>query len=114
MSSMLLSLALLQGDSGAGSAIFQFVPLILIFAIFYFLVIAPGRKRQKALQATVEALKKGDRVITSGGLHGEVVSTDKATIVMKISDNVRVKVSKASISGLQGDASAEGDRKSVV
>jgi len=106
MSSIVLPLALLQSD--AGQTALGFVPLILIFAIFYFLVIAPGRKRQKALQATVSALKKGDKVITSGGLYGEVISTDTVAIVMKISDNVRVKVSKASISGLQGDPSAEG------
>lgn len=108
MSLPLLPIALLQGEPGSGSAILQFVPLIAIFAIFYFLVIAPSRKRQKALQATVEALKKGDKVITSGGLFGEVVSVDKSTIVMKIADNVRVKILKSNISGMQGDASTEG------
>lgn len=106
MSMALLPIALLQ--NGVGSTALGFVPLIAIFAIFYFLVIAPSRKRQKALQATVEALKRGDKVITSGGIFGEVVSVDKATIIMKIADNVRVKISKSNISGLQGDAGTEG------
>jgi len=83
------------------------VPLILIFGIFYFLVIAPNRKRQKALQATVAALKKGDRIIAAGGLYGEVVSVDKSTLVMKVADNVKIKVARSSVSGLQGDPNAE-------
>ena len=99
-------LALLQGASG-GSNLLTFVPLILIFAIFYFLVIMPSRKRQKELGATIEALTKGDKVVTTGGIFGEVVSVDKATLVMKISENVKVKVSKTAITGLQGDPAAE-------
>ncbi len=98
-------LAFLQ--SGSGSSLVGFVPLILIFGIFYFLVIAPNRKRQKALQATVEALTKGDRIIAAGGVYGEVVSVDKTTLVMKIADNVKIKVAKSAVSGLQGDPNAE-------
>ena len=98
-------LAFLQ--SGSGSSLVGFMPLILIGGIFYFLVIAPNRKRQKALQATVAALKKGDRIIAAGGFYGEVVSVDKTTLVMKIADNVKVKISKSAVSGLQGDPNAE-------
>lgn len=93
--------ALLQGDATQG--LISFVPLILIFAIFYFLVIAPARKRQKQLQATIDALKKGDRVITTGGIHGEVVSVDGAIAILKVSENVRVKVSKSAIAGLEDE-----------
>ena len=81
----------------------------LIIAIFYFLVFGPVRKQKKALQALLEALKKGDKVITSGGLYGEVVSVDAATVVLKISDNVKIRVSRSAIAGLQG----EGDSGSV-
>ena len=56
---------LMQGDATSG--LLSFVPLLLIFGIFYFLVIAPARKRQKELQSTIDALKKGDRIITNGG-----------------------------------------------
>jgi preprotein translocase subunit YajC len=67
----------------------------------------PSRKKQKELAATIDALKKGDRVITTGGIFGEVVSVDTATLVMKIGDNVKIKVSKSAIGGLQGDPAAE-------
>ena len=102
--------ALLQGEATGGSSLIGFVPLILIFAIFYFMVIAPNRKRQQALQATVAALKKGDRIVTTGGLFGEVVSVDTATVIMKIADNVKVKVAKSAIGGLEKDAGSESGR----
>ena len=105
MNALLAQIALLQGEAGGG--LLSFVPLILIFAIFYFLVIMPSRKRQKELQATIEALQKGDKVVTTGGIYGEVVSVDTSTIVVKISENVRIKVAKSAIGGLQGDPKAE-------
>jgi preprotein translocase subunit YajC len=92
-------LALLQ--AGAGQQLFNFVPLILIFAIFYFLVIAPARKRQKKLQATIDALQRGDRVITTGGIYGEVVSTEAGVVFLKVADNVRLKLAKSAIAGLE-------------
>ena len=102
MSATLSCLALLQ--AGAGQQLISFVPLILIFAIFYFLVIAPARKRQKKLQATIEALQRGDRVITTGGIYGEVVSTEGGVLFLKVADNVRIKVAKSAIAGLEKEA----------
>ena len=93
-----------------GSGLLNLAPFVLIFAIFYFLVIAPQRKRQKALQATIAELKKGDLIITSGGLYGEVVSTDDDTLVMKVAENVKIKIGKSAVSGLQGDPQTEGSR----
>ena len=85
---------------GAPSGLIQILPLILIGGIFYFLLIAPERRRRKQLQATVEALKRGDRVLTQGGLYGEVVSTESNDVILKIADGVKVKVTKAAVSGL--------------
>ena len=85
---------------GAPSGLIQILPLILIGGIFYFLLIAPERRRRKQLQATVEALKRGDRVLTQGGLYGEVVSTEPNDVILKIADGVKVKVTKAAVSGL--------------
>ena len=85
---------------GASSGLIQILPLILIGGIFYFLLIAPERRRRKQLQATVEALKRGDRVVTQGGLYGEVVSTEPTSVILKIADGVKVKVTKAAVSGL--------------
>ena len=93
------TIALLQSQP---SALVQFVPLILVFVIFYFLVIGPMRRKQQALQRTIEALKKGDRVVTNGGLYGEVAGVDQATLILKVADGVKVKVAKSAIAGLEG------------
>jgi preprotein translocase subunit YajC len=100
MDTFFFTLAFQQG--AAPNPIFQFVPVIVIFAIFYFLLIAPMRKRQKALQALVENLKKGDRVVTNGGLHGEVSAVKDGVVLLSIADNVKVKVSKSAVAGMQG------------
>jgi preprotein translocase subunit YajC len=93
----------------ATNPLVQLVPLVLIFALFYVLLIVPMRKRQKALQQVVEDLKKGDRVITNGGLYGEVVAVTGATVVLKIADNVKVKVAKSAISGLEPETEKGGN-----
>lgn len=79
----------------------QFAPLVFILLIFYFIAIRPARKKQMELQQTIDSLKKGDKVITTGGLYAEIVSTEKSSAVVKISDNVKVRVSKSAIAGLQ-------------
>ena len=82
-----------------GKAIGQFIPLILIFVIFYFLLIRPQQKRIKEHKAMVEALARGDDVVTAGGIVGKVariVDGDKAEI--QISENVSVQVIKSTIS----------------
>lgn len=87
------------------SPLLQVVPIILIFGIFYFLLIAPMRKRQKALQNMIAELKKGDRVVTSGGLHGEVAAVMDKAIMLKVADNLKVKISKSAVAGLDGKES---------
>ena len=93
-----------------GSPFVTFIPLILVFVIFYFLIIMPQRKRQRALDAMLDNLKSGDKVVTSGGIYGTIVSVrdDKRTVQLKISENpvIRVEVARTAISGLQ-DAPAE-------
>jgi preprotein translocase subunit YajC len=104
MDHSLVSLAF-QGSGGPpGGMLLQLVPFVLIFVIFYFLLIAPARKRQKALQLLIDNLKRGDRVTTSGGIYGEVVSVDGPAAILKIADNVKVKVAKSAITGLEGGA----------
>jgi preprotein translocase subunit YajC len=87
----------------------QLAPLFLIFVLFYVLMIVPMRKRQKAVQQMVENLKKGDRVITNGGLYGEVAAVTGATVVLKIADNVKVRVAKTAITGLEPEAEKGGN-----
>lgn len=85
------------------------VPFVLIFIIFWFLLIRPAQRRQKAHQQMLEALKRGDKVVTNGGLHGEVAAVDDGVVALKISDNVKVRVSKSAIAGLQGQAQPGGE-----
>lgn len=87
----------------------QFAPILIVFAIFYFLLILPMRKRQKALQATLEALKRGDRVVTNGGLYGEVTAVEGTVVQLKIADGVKVRVAKSAIAGLE--TVQEGEQK---
>jgi len=96
-----------QAPPAGGSALIQFLPIIVIFGIFYFLLIAPMRKRQKALQQTVEQLKKGDRVVTNGGIYGEVAAVEGSVIQLKIADNVKVRIAKSAIAGLEGSEPQE-------
>jgi preprotein translocase subunit YajC len=81
------------------------IPMAMVFVLFYFLIMVPQRKRQRALDQMLENLKPGDRVVTGGGLYGQIVSVreDKRTVQLKVSENpvVRVEVARASISGLQ-------------
>jgi preprotein translocase subunit YajC len=98
---MTSTLFLAQAGGAQPSPWLSMLPMILIIAVFYFLLIAPMRKRQKELQKVVESLKKGDRVVTNGGLHGEVAGTEGSVVYLKIADQVKVKVSKSAISGLE-------------
>ena len=89
-------------QGGGGSMITTFLPFVLIFGVFYFLIIVPQRKRQKALADMVAALKPGDKVITSGGIYGTVVKLSDDTVQLQIANNVRIQVSRAAIVGYQG------------
>lgn len=86
------------GNAGAGAAFAQFIPLILIFAIMYFLMIRPQQKRVKQHREMVAALKKGDQVITQGGIIGKVVSVRDDEIEVEIASGVRVRVVRATVS----------------
>jgi preprotein translocase subunit YajC len=97
---MFVTPAYAQAAGGAGSAIASFVPLILIFAIMYFLLIRPQQKKLKEHQAMVAALRRGDQVVTQGGLIGKVtkVKEDGSNeIEVEIADNVKVRVVKTTV-----------------
>ncbi|MGM0402867.1 MAG: preprotein translocase subunit YajC [Thermodesulfobacteriota bacterium] len=97
-----------QAAEGAGGGLTAFIPIILMFVIFYFLLIRPQQKKAKEHQNMVNNLKKGDRVITSGGIYGEITSLDENTVTVEIADKVRIKVSRPSIAGLSGPSADKG------
>lgn len=92
-------------EAGGGGAAFltSFAPFILIFALFYFLLIRPQQKRQKQHRQLLEALKKGDKVVTTGGLLGTVTAVTKEVLTLQVADSVRLKVLRTEIMGLQED-----------
>ncbi len=90
-----------QGSQGQGSGLMGFLPLILIFVIFYFLLIRPQQKRAKEHKAMLDNLKKGDKVITSGGEYGVIEEVRPNTVTVKIAENVRVKYGKGYIAAVR-------------
>ena len=94
------AIALLQSSGGAGAALFQFLPIIAIGAVFYFLVIGPANKQRKKTQEMLSALKKGDRVLTTGGIYGTIQGVEAEVVYLKIAENVKVKVARSAISGV--------------
>src|SRR3989338_7381839 len=79
------------------SPILQFLPLILLFVIFYFLLIRPQQKKQKDHANMLEKLDKNDEVITAGGVHATVISVGVKTVILRIADNVKIEIEKSSI-----------------
>jgi preprotein translocase subunit YajC len=93
------AIALLQSAGGA-AAIANFLPIVAIGLVFYFLVIAPANKQRKKQQEMLGTLKKGDQVLTTGGIYGTIQGVEPEAVYLKIADNVKVKVARSAISGV--------------
>jgi len=92
----------LAADPGGGGALLQFLPFILIFGIFYFLVILPQQRQRRKTQDMLANLKTGDRVITSGGIYGTIVGfRDLNVVQLQVANQVKVEVAKSAITGLE-------------
>ncbi len=98
-----IAMAAAPGGGGQqGSILSTLLPLVVIFAIFYFLMIRPQQKQQKRHKEMLTALKKGDRVITRGGMMGTVYTIAENIVTLEVADNVRIKFSRESIAGVEG------------
>ena len=86
-----------SGQGGQTDPIMQFLPLVLIVAVFYFFIIRPQKKRQKARQELVNKMEKGDKVVTSSGIHGKVVALEDNTILVEVADNVKMRFEKSAV-----------------
>lgn len=100
--SFFISDALAAGEAAApqGDALMQFLPLVLIFVVFYFLLIRPQTKRAKEHKTMVAGLAKGDEVVTNGGVLGRVSEVGENFVLLKVADNVEIKVQKQAVANL--------------
>ncbi|MDR1444597.1 MAG: preprotein translocase subunit YajC [Treponema sp.] len=107
MNTVVLSLLAGTSDGSAapqGGAFLQFLPFVAIIAIFYFLIIRPQNKKQKETQRMLGALKKGDKVVTIGGIHGIIQNVREHSVVLKVDDNVRLEFNRSAISSVESVA----------
>jgi preprotein translocase subunit YajC len=91
------------GPAGGFAAFQQIIPLVFMFAIFYFLLIRPQQKKAKEHKLLLDALKKGDNVITAGGVHGKVISVDDSIATLEIATGVNIKITKSYIATVKKD-----------
>jgi preprotein translocase subunit YajC len=85
-----------------GSLLQMLVPLAMVFAIFYFIVIVPSKRQQKKVQEFVDNLKVNDKVITTSGIFGQIMKLDEQSVQLQVADKINIKVSKSAIGGYQG------------
>ena len=95
-------------DGGGG--MLTFLPLVAIIAIFYFLILRPQKKRQQEAQKMLSALRKGDRIVTIGGIHGIIQSVRESTVIVKVDENVKLEFNRAAISGVVSHGHSKDDR----
>lgn len=96
----IIAMAPPSGGDASGSLMTTVIMFGLIFVIFYFMIIRPQQKRAKERQAMLDSVKKGDRVITSGGMHGKVINIDDGTILVEVADNVKIKFERSAITAV--------------
>jgi preprotein translocase subunit YajC len=103
----LLAMAPQGGESGGGGMFSTLIFFALIFVIFYFMILRPQQKRSKERQKMLDSLKKGDKVVTSGGMHGKIVNVDEKTVLLDVGDNFKLKFDRSGINVVTREASAE-------
>lgn len=96
----LLAMAAPPEGGGSGSMLIQFMPIVLIFLVFWFMIIRPQKKQQDQRKAMLEAVKRGDKIVTSGGLFATVKDVKGDRIVATIAEGVKVEISKSAVSGI--------------
>lgn len=90
---------------GGGSMLSPLIFMGIIFFIFYFMMIRPQQKRQKERQKLLSEMKKGDKVITAGGIHGKIIALEDKTVLVEIADNLKIKIERGSIGTVIKDSS---------
>ncbi len=89
-----------SGGQGQAGGIVGFLPIIVLFVIFYFLLIRPQQKKAKEHREMIANLKKGVRIITSGGIYGNIISIDETTIGLEIAEKVKIKITRGNVAAI--------------
>lgn len=96
----LLAQAPAPASPGAGSGLFSILPFVFIFVIMYYVMLRPQMRRQKEQARLVSALKTGDRVVTSSGIHGLISNVKDTTVIVKVADNVKLEMEKTAVTNV--------------
>ena len=96
MSGLIFAMSQPQSGNGGGGFM-MFIPIILVFVVFYFLLIRPQQKKQKEHQSLLGELRKGDKVVTNGGIYGTIVDAKEHVVILKISEDVKVELVKSAV-----------------
>lgn len=87
---------------GGANPLVTFLPLILIFVVFYFFIIRPQRKKEQQRKEMIEAVKKGDKIITIGGVHGTVTQVDETSLLAQVDTNTKLRIEKSAVASVGG------------
>tara|TARA_B100000614_G_C14500889_1_gene474614 strand:- start:325 stop:645 length:321 start_codon:yes stop_codon:yes gene_type:complete len=99
------------GQAGQAGGLAGFLPIIILFAIFYFLLIRPQQKKAKEHREMIGNLKKGNRIVTTGGIYGTILNIDDTTIGLEIAEKVKIKISRGNVAALVSDAEAASKKE---
>ena len=102
----------MSGTAQQGGLV-SFLPFAIILAIFYFLILMPMQRRQKKVQEFQESLKVGDKVVTTGGIYGQITRLNDKSVQVQIADKVRIEIARAAIGGYQGQEPVVADSQNV-
>ena len=109
MSTEIASVFAMGAAPEGGSPWLQLVPFVLVLGIFYFIILLPMKRKQQKIQEFLNNLKVGDRVVTTGGIHGQITRLGGDTVQVQIADKVRIDVAKAAVGGYQGQAPVQAE-----
>jgi preprotein translocase subunit YajC len=101
------------GAQSGGGGFQLMIFMVLMFVMMYFLTIRPQRQKQKQLQAQISALKTGDKIVTSGGIHGLVTNLKETSVMLKIADNVKIEIEKPAVATVLPKAVKDADADST-
>jgi preprotein translocase subunit YajC len=109
----MFDLTAMSGPVQGAGGLLQFLPFALILGIFYFLILLPMKRRQKKVQEFQEALKVGDKIVTTSGIYGQITRLNEKSVQVQIADKVRIEVARAAVGGYQGQEPVVADSGNV-